>query len=751
MSYNYQSNPFPDAVFTSIPTHPSYATAPVSNIQNHGLPAVAPSQSSSEAQSQALNHYAFPGDSPASQHQVQYAQSPSLGNNTQWWNPSSAVPHSSSSVSGLYVNSQATLAQQQEQQQRYSMQNLEYHSHPKQHSQHTLPTPSSSALDNTHPDSSCQTFLPPPPAPATSAQDARSSVPANGARAHGSFGNDQYQPPAFIPSYDQRYKLSEKVLNRGGQANMSQSDQQLGQAHPVPTYDYSTNYDPRERQWPVPQSSFRRGSSSLAHALELVPSNTPAQQDQFPIKLEEAITNQSHNVQSTPSSSSSQSQSCQIGTQATIYPFSSPPGRSKTDSCHVAALRTRASQPSMPSSSTVIQIPKLPSSPIKQLSTSSPSKLSASPPSSQWSSPGPVDSKDELRRCGKNVAVLIPPSTMQRMPLKDGAPIASMLTDAVANAHFPMPSLEQAVLPKQTTSTLYPLHLNGSLVSLPGPNFGKLAMQQQIAAARKRGMTVPQHGGAIAQHYSPYMAAKEQRDGRKINAAQLAEMHAANVAPAGMARGGPSTSTASSSSLGSSSLISSAALYPPPVLVTQRQMPQTIAIGSGSGGAGPVEESPSSLSADDGYGREGKLGKKPFLACEFCRHRKIACGKGPTLPPEIVLPPGPRTCNQCFRRGLECQFPEASRRGLRHGKPSRRVIYGENNEYRIVDPEDDEFDDDEDDYLEEEEVIAPKGKGKGKAKVPARPWSPIRFVPAVDTAILKELSRKGVIERGGYV
>lgn len=732
MSYNYRTNAFPDPV-VNFHAHPPYPAAPVSNTQNHGLSAVAPLPNSSE---QAL-----------------YAQSSSLGNNTQYWNsPPSAVPLSSFH-SGLYVNTQTTLGQQQEQQQRYSLQNSEYHqaSHPKQHPQHTLPTPSSSAHDNTHPDSSCQTFLHPPSFPATGSQDARCSAPATTTtRVPGPLPGDMYQPPAFTASYDERHKISEKVLRRWSQPNVFQRDQQLCQAQVAPTYNYQNERDPAQSTWPMPPSSFNRRSSSLAHALEPVPSNTPAQQNGSQIKFEELITSQSHNVQSAPSSTSSQSQSTQAGGQATTYPFSSKPGSSKTNSCHVVVQRPRPTQPSMPSSSTVIQIPKLPPSPIKQL----PNKLPASPPSSQWSSSGPLDSKDDLRQRGRNVAVFIPPSTMQRMPLSgDGAPIASMLADAVANAHLTMPSLEQAILPKLAPSKPYALPFNATSMSLPSLNATKLAVQQQIAAARKRGVSMPQPGGTGAQHYSPYMVAKEQRDGRKMDVARLAELHAATVSAAVMARRGSSAPTGSpgSTGTGTGGLISSTALFPPPVLASQHQLPQTIAIGSSLGGANTVEESPPSLGADDGYGKDGKLGKKPFLACEFCRHRKIACGKGPTLPPHIVLPPGPRTCNQCFRRGLECQFPEASRRGLRHGKPSRRVIYGENNEYRIVDPDDEDYEDDEDDYLDEDEEVEAKGKGKGKAKVPARPWSPIRFVPAVDTEILKELSKSGVIERGGYV
>ncbi|KAF9227112.1 hypothetical protein BS17DRAFT_446648 [Gyrodon lividus] len=52
------------------------------------------------------------------------------------------------------------------------------------------------------------------------------------------------------------------------------------------------------------------------------------------------------------------------------------------------------------------------------------------------------------------------------------------------------------------------------------------------------------------------------------------------------------------------------------------------------------------------------LDKKPALACLFCRGRKIACG-----------PPSPgskdKTCNQCLRRHLKCEYPLESRRGMR--------------------------------------------------------------------------------------
>jgi len=52
------------------------------------------------------------------------------------------------------------------------------------------------------------------------------------------------------------------------------------------------------------------------------------------------------------------------------------------------------------------------------------------------------------------------------------------------------------------------------------------------------------------------------------------------------------------------------------------------------------------------------LDKKPALACLFCRGRKIACG-----PPQ----PGSKdkTCNQCARRHLKCEYPLESRRGMR--------------------------------------------------------------------------------------
>ncbi|KAG5338553.1 hypothetical protein C0989_007092 [Termitomyces sp. Mn162] len=52
---------------------------------------------------------------------------------------------------------------------------------------------------------------------------------------------------------------------------------------------------------------------------------------------------------------------------------------------------------------------------------------------------------------------------------------------------------------------------------------------------------------------------------------------------------------------------------------------------------------------------------KPIMACLFCRGRKIACGP----PPRGSSDP---TCNQCARRGLECQYPTINRRGMRKKK-----------------------------------------------------------------------------------
>ncbi|KAF8798743.1 hypothetical protein BYT27DRAFT_7122656 [Phlegmacium glaucopus] len=58
-----------------------------------------------------------------------------------------------------------------------------------------------------------------------------------------------------------------------------------------------------------------------------------------------------------------------------------------------------------------------------------------------------------------------------------------------------------------------------------------------------------------------------------------------------------------------------------------------------------------------------QLEKKPPLACLFCRGRKIACG--PPLPGSLN-----KTCNQCQRRSLPCEYPSESRRGMRKKKSS---------------------------------------------------------------------------------
>ncbi|KAF9021741.1 hypothetical protein BDZ89DRAFT_1198342 [Hymenopellis radicata] len=54
-----------------------------------------------------------------------------------------------------------------------------------------------------------------------------------------------------------------------------------------------------------------------------------------------------------------------------------------------------------------------------------------------------------------------------------------------------------------------------------------------------------------------------------------------------------------------------------------------------------------------------------YLACFFCRGRKIACGR----PMDGSLD---MTCNQCSRRGIACQYPTTSRRG-QHKRSKKKV------------------------------------------------------------------------------
>nr|GAT57519.1 predicted protein [Mycena chlorophos] len=82
----------------------------------------------------------------------------------------------------------------------------------------------------------------------------------------------------------------------------------------------------------------------------------------------------------------------------------------------------------------------------------------------------------------------------------------------------------------------------------------------------------------------------------------------------------------------------------------------TSATGSGKP-AGSVRQRKSSTRDKD---KNGDKDRKPPLACLFCRGRKIACGppmKEPGLPQDA--------CNQCQRRGLTCEYPIESRRGMR--------------------------------------------------------------------------------------
>jgi len=79
------------------------------------------------------------------------------------------------------------------------------------------------------------------------------------------------------------------------------------------------------------------------------------------------------------------------------------------------------------------------------------------------------------------------------------------------------------------------------------------------------------------------------------------------------------------------------------------------------GGWPTVTPSPRSIRLSPVPPSRRPLPKKPPLACLFCRGRKIACG-----PPDSGS--SDRSCNQCQRRSIKCEYPAESRRGMRKKK-----------------------------------------------------------------------------------
>ncbi|KAG8901788.1 hypothetical protein FRB99_005105 [Tulasnella sp. 403] len=171
------------------------------------------------------------------------------------------------------------------------------------------------------------------------------------------------------------------------------------------------------------------------------------------------------------------------------------------------------------------------------------------------------------------------------------------------------------------------------------------------------------------------------------------------------------------------------ATFPPPQIIHHAPCGTAVAVGGGAPAQHQTikfsDESPTTID----FGGKGKTvdrstidpatgEKKPFLACGFCRQRKIACGQRPPHPRDHELPDGPRTCNQCLRRHILCLYPTESRRGLRKGKPSRRIVYRDGEEITIIDEEDD------DDEPDNNCATGSKRKKRGQG--------PMEWVPAVD-------------------
>ncbi|KAG8957973.1 hypothetical protein FRC03_009564 [Tulasnella sp. 419] len=106
------------------------------------------------------------------------------------------------------------------------------------------------------------------------------------------------------------------------------------------------------------------------------------------------------------------------------------------------------------------------------------------------------------------------------------------------------------------------------------------------------------------------------------------------------------TSAASSSSSGQHQ-----AIVIPGTLDPSQESPQIL-----EGGSGDLSPNGGESSNATNVDQLDENREKPFLPCEFCRKRKLACGQAPVWENADQLPPGPITCDPCLKRGLECFY-----------------------------------------------------------------------------------------------
>ncbi|KAG8928466.1 hypothetical protein FRC01_005900 [Tulasnella sp. 417] len=159
-------------------------------------------------------------------------------------------------------------------------------------------------------------------------------------------------------------------------------------------------------------------------------------------------------------------------------------------------------------------------------------------------------------------------------------------------------------------------------------------------------------------------------------------------------------------------------------------------------GKGKALDRASSSAADSAALLMGE--KKPFLACGFCRQRKIACGQRAPHPRDNEIGEGPRTCNQCARRHILCSFPSESRRGLRKTKPvTKTIVQEDGTEVTIVIEDEEEIEELEQASSKKQSKSKKKGRGPMEWIIAADAWLITPTAWAAHKAALEKKAAEG--------